>query len=110
MRTSLFVLVLCLTALPASAQRLPSNDTPERYTLWFAPDLDKETFRGRESIAVSLSAPSTTITLHADEITFGEVTIEDAGGSQAARVTRASVVALRWWRLFRRPSSPTDRR
>ena len=87
MRTSLFVLVLCLTALPASAQRLPSNVTPERYTLWFAPDLDKETFRGRESIAVSLSAPSTTITLHAAEITFGEVTIEDAGGSQAARVT-----------------------
>jgi aminopeptidase N len=87
MRTSLIALVLCLTSLPAAAQRLPSNVTPERYTLWFAPDLDKETFRGRESIAVSLSAPATTITLHAAEITFGEVTIEDAGGSQAARVT-----------------------
>ena len=40
------------------------------------------TFRGRESIAVTLDAPSTTITLHAAEIAFGEVTIEDAGGSQ----------------------------
>ena len=87
MRTSLVAFILCLTALPSSAQRLPSNVTPERYTLWFAPDLDKETFRGRESIAVSLAAPSTTITLHAAEIAFGEVTVEDAGGLQTARVT-----------------------
>ena len=87
MRTSLVALILCLTALPVSAQRLPSHVTPERYTLWFAPDLDKETFRGRESIAVSLAAPSTTITLHAAEITFSDVTIEDDSGSQTARVT-----------------------
>ena len=87
MRTPILALVLCLTALPATAQRLPGTVVPERYTLWFAPDLDQETFRGRESIAVSLSAPATTITLHAAEITFGEVTIEDAGGSQPATVT-----------------------
>ncbi len=80
MRISLLTLALSLACVPAGAQRLPKVATPEHYTLWFAPDLDKETFRGRESIAVTLAAPSTTITLHAAEITFGEVTIEDAGG------------------------------
>ncbi|MFA5910794.1 MAG: M1 family metallopeptidase [Vicinamibacterales bacterium] len=87
MRTSLAALFLCLATLPAGAQRLPSTATPHAYTLWFAPDLEHETFRGRESIAVTLAAPSASITLHAAEITFGDVTIEDAGGSQAARVS-----------------------
>lgn len=87
MRTSLAALFLCLATLPAGAQRLPSTATPHAYTLWFAPDLEHETFRGRESIAVTLAAPSASITLHAAEITFGDVTIEDAGGAQAARVS-----------------------
>ena len=87
MRTSLVAFILCLTCVPAGAQRLPTTVTPEQYTLWFAPDLAQETFRGRESIAVTLAAPSTSITLHAAEITFGDVTIEDAGGSQVARVS-----------------------
>lgn len=82
MRTSLLTLALCLATLPAGAQRLPATATPTRYTLWFAPDLDKEIFRGRETIDVTLATPSTTITLHAAEITFGEVTVLDAGGSQ----------------------------
>ncbi len=87
MRTSLAALFLCLATLPAGAQRLPSTATPHAYTLWFAPDLEHETFRGRESIAVTLAAPSASITLHAAEITFGDVTIEDAGGAQDARVS-----------------------
>jgi aminopeptidase N len=78
---------LLLSVSSAVAQRLPSGVTPTHYTLWFAPDLDKATFRGRESIAVTLTAPSSTITLHAAEITFGEVRIEDAGGSQTATVS-----------------------
>ena len=87
MRTAFATLALCLSCLPAAAQRLPANVTPQRYTLWFAPDLDQATFRGRESIAVMLAAPSTSITLHAAEITFGDVTIDDAKGSQPAKVT-----------------------
>jgi aminopeptidase N len=83
-----WVLTVALAgAAPAVAQRLPGGVTPTNYTLWFAPDLEKETFRGRESIAVTLAAPATAITLHAAEITFGEVTITDAAGTQPARVT-----------------------
>jgi puromycin-sensitive aminopeptidase len=78
---------LILTVTSALAQRLPGGVTPTSYTLWFAPDLDNATFRGRESIAVTLAAASTSITLHAVEITFGEVTIEAAGATQTAKVS-----------------------
>lgn len=87
MRTLPLAAALCLAALPATAQRLPAGVTPTHYTLWFAPDLEKETFRGRETIAVTLAAPATSITLHAAEISFGEVTVTDEGGAQQARVT-----------------------
>jgi aminopeptidase N len=70
----------------ASAQRLSDAVTPEHYTLWFAPDLEKETFRGRAAIRVALRAPSRSITLHAAEIQFGDVTIVAAGLTQNAQV------------------------
>jgi aminopeptidase N len=79
-----FILFL---ASPAGAQRLPGNVVPEHYTLWFAPDLEKETFRGRESIDVVLTERSPMITLHAAEITFSEVKITSGGRTQTARVT-----------------------
>ena len=74
-------------ATPATAQRLPGTVIPDHYTLWFEPDLAKETFRGRESIRVTLTEPTTSITLHAAEITFGEVTITSGGRTQIAKVT-----------------------
>ncbi len=78
-RVTRVLLFLVLIAVPASAQRLPGNVVPEHYSLWFAPDLEKETFRGRESIDVVLTEPSTTVTLHAAEIDFSEVTITSGG-------------------------------
>ncbi len=71
---------------PAFAQRLPAGVTPEHYTLWFAPDLEKATFRGREAIEVRLDTPASAVTLHAAEITFGEVEIEAGGRTQTATV------------------------
>jgi aminopeptidase N len=76
-----------IAATPAAAQRLPGTVVPDHYTLWFEPDLAKETFRGRESIRVTLTEPTTSITLHAAEITFGEVTITAGGRTQTATVT-----------------------
>src|SRR5262245_18786833 len=77
-----------LLAAPAVAQRLPGGVTPEHYTLWFAPDLAKATFRGRETIRVQVARPTTTITLHAAEITFDEVSVTAGGRTQRARVTQ----------------------
>ena len=88
MRKLLLVCSLVLAvAAPAAAQRLPGTVVPESYMLWFAPDLQKDTFRGRETIAVHLKEPAAAITLHAAEIQFGEVRIEAGGRMQTARVT-----------------------
>ncbi len=85
-------LVIALTVLlswsgSVSAQRLPGNVTPDHYTLWFAPDLQNATFRGRETVQVDVKAATSAVTLHAAEIQFGDVTITAGGRTQAARVT-----------------------
>ncbi len=86
MRIAVLLVVLLLTALPAAAQRLPAGATPEHYTLSFAPDLTAATFRATAAIRVRLSSASTTITMHAAELTFDEVSIETAAGRQVAAV------------------------
>ena len=87
MRRAVFVVVLYLLAAPVAAQRLPDTVIPEHYTLWFAPDLSKATFRGRETIRVQVKSPTTAMTLHAAEIAFVDAVVEGGGASQAARVT-----------------------
>jgi aminopeptidase N len=79
--------VLFFISSPAVAQRLSGTVIPDHYTLWFAPDLAKATFRGRETIRVQLKSPASSITLHAAEIAFVDAAVETAGGSQVARVT-----------------------
>jgi aminopeptidase N len=87
-KAALLTLVLFVSAAsPAAAQRLAGTVVPEHYTLWFAPNLAKATFRGRETIRVQLKTAAASITLHAAEIDFVEVVIEAGGMSQAARVT-----------------------
>src|SRR5688572_19488365 len=87
MRTLSAVVFAMLLALPAAAQRLSDTVVPEHYTLWFAPDLEKETFRGRETIQAVVTQPTASVTLHAAEIQFGEVRITSEGRTQTARVT-----------------------
>src|SRR5688500_686650 len=81
------VVAALVLASPAAAQRLSDTVVPEHYTLWFAPDLAKETFRGRETIQAVVTQPTTSVTLHAAEIQFGEVRITSGGRTQTARVT-----------------------
>jgi aminopeptidase N len=87
LRSVRFGLLLLLFSVPAAAQRLPGNVLPEHYTLSFTPDLEQETFKGRESIRVTVTEPTTSITLHSAEIQFGEVTITAGGRTQKAQVT-----------------------
>src|SRR5262245_53885202 len=83
----LALLALMVTASAAIAQRLPTGVTPTHYTLWFAPDLERATFRGRETIDVTLQRPTTTMTLNAAEIEFGTVTIDAGGRRQTPHIT-----------------------
>ena len=88
MRDVLVLLALILAgAQPAAAQRLTDAVIPEHYTLWFAPDLAKETFRGRATIRAVATQASNSITLHSAELEFGEVKITSGGRTQIARVT-----------------------
>ena len=111
---ALLTAILALFASVVSADRLPASVVPTHYTLWFAPDLKAATFRGRETIEVTVVNPSTAITLNAAEIDFGEVTIAAGGQSQTARVTldakneTATLKVARTIPKGRRPSrSPT---
>ena len=87
MRKAAFLVLFFFVTSPAAAQRLSGNVIPEHYALWFAPDLAKATFRGRETIRVQLKSPATAVTLHAAEIEFVEAMIDAGGRSQTARVT-----------------------
>jgi aminopeptidase N len=81
------LLAVLVATAPAAAQRLSDSVIPEHYTLWFAPDLENETFRGRQTIQAVVTQSTTTVTLHAAEIQFGEVRITSPGGTQTARVS-----------------------
>ncbi len=83
---ALAFLLFCATAL-ASAQRLPANVVPEHYDLTLTPDLKKATFSGEEVIRVRVLAPTDSITLHAAEIEFLEVTVRQGKASHPAQVT-----------------------
>src|SRR2546428_5223774 len=86
LRTSwAFAIVWVLTS-PAFAQRLSGTVVPDHYTLWFAPDFQKDNFRGRATIEVQLKEPARAITLHAAELTFQAVRIASGGRTQDARV------------------------
>ncbi len=81
------LLPMLLLAGPATAERLSGATVPEHYTLWFAPNLQNATFRGRATIRVHLSAASTTVTLHATELAFTQVRITAGARTQTARVS-----------------------
>ncbi len=71
--TLLFAALLTSFGCTLQAQRLPSGVHPEHYSLALTPDLKAATFKGSETIDVTLDAPSATITLNAIEIQFGSV-------------------------------------
>ena len=79
--------VTLLTALPASAQRLPTTVTPSHYDLAFVVDLNRERFEGTETIHVRVGEPTSKVVLNAFEIQFHDVTIGTGAAAQAATVT-----------------------
>src|SRR5712691_7801371 len=87
LRTFAILTVALLTALPASAQRLPTIVTPDHYDLAFAIDLGHERFEGTETIRVQVAEPTPLVVLHALDIQFREVTIGAGASAQTATVT-----------------------
>ena len=77
------------TLLPifAAGQRLPKLATPENYKLSFAPDFQKDTFAGEETIQLRIVQPTSQIVLNSAEIEFQEVTVASGGTLQRVKVT-----------------------
>jgi aminopeptidase N len=71
----------------AAAQRLPEVARPDNYKLTFAPDLDKATFEGDETITLHVLKSTSEITLNAVDIDFHDVSIMSGGATQKAKVT-----------------------
>ena len=68
--------------------RLPRTVVPSRYDIRLEPDLTTLTFRGEETIAVSVAEPVHEIVLNAVELAIDEAVVVDARGrEQRATVT-----------------------
>jgi aminopeptidase N len=81
------IAILLVSALPASAQRLPREIVPEHYDLAFVVDLARERFEGTETIRVEVAEPTARVVLHAVELDLRQVTIGDGAAAQTATVT-----------------------
>jgi aminopeptidase N len=88
MKRSFLILMFALLAVSlASAQRLPEVAAPDNYKLTFAPDLEKATFTGDETISLRVLKATSEITLNSAEIEYQDVTITSGGATQKAKFT-----------------------
>ncbi len=79
--------LLVAAALPVCAQRLPAIAIPSHYSLKLAPNLKAATFAGTETIDVTLTAPSATVTLNSAEIKILHVGARAGGVVQQGNVS-----------------------
>ena len=83
----LVVVAGLLASCPAMAQRLPGGATPDHYALIVNINFPTDSYEGDETIDLTMSKPSNTITLNALEIDFHEVTVTAGGQTQTAKVS-----------------------
>src|SRR5437660_10796679 len=86
LKNSICVLfVFALVPVFAAAQRLPEGVAPQHYSVTFAPDLQKATFSGEETIQVQVLKPVSAVTLNAAELQFQEAGITQGDVSQVVQ-------------------------
>ncbi len=78
---------LTLVAGIARGQRLPRTVVPEHYQLAFAPDFEKDTFTGEETIDVRVLEATAGVTLNAIELEFQDAEIFAGNATQKATAT-----------------------
>src|SRR5215469_6845771 len=66
--------------------RLPKNVKPRRYELRLEPDLKAFTFKGDESVAITVAEPTREIVLNALELEIDAAGVEGAGRQVKASV------------------------
>ncbi|GAB7129738.1 M1 family metallopeptidase [Silvimonas sp. JCM 19000] len=93
MRAVLFPLVLTLAGLvPAAhaaaiATQLPLGVSPTHYDVSITPHARTLEFDAQTTASISISAPTRSITLNAQDLVFSRVTLSGPGGRQRAKVS-----------------------
>ena len=87
LKSHIFAFILVLIPALAAAQRLPEGVTPQHYNLFFAPDLQKATFSGEETIDIQVLKPASTITLNSADLEFQLAEVTQGGKPQAAQTS-----------------------
>jgi puromycin-sensitive aminopeptidase len=90
--------------------RLPRTVVPVRYDLRLEPDLTTLTFRGEETIAVTVGEPVTEITLNAVELTITDAVIETGRGESLSGVVTTEEDTERARIRFGRAVAPGPRK
>jgi puromycin-sensitive aminopeptidase len=83
--------------------RLPRVVIPTRYDIRLEPDLTTLTFRGEETIAVSIEEPVGEVVLNAVELAIDEAVIVDGRGREQRAIVRLDEVAERCHLAFAEP-------
>ncbi len=78
---------LLLPSTGAAAQRLPGLARPQHYTLQLTPNLQTATFKGDETIDLTLAEAADSIVLNAWQLRVGQVTALAGGNSLTAAVS-----------------------
>ena len=86
--------ILALCGLPAVASAARTDDvtpdvTPERYLLSLSPNAARHSFAGRETIELTVAAPTRTLTLDAAGLTVTEARVSAGDASLTATTTTA---------------------
>ncbi len=69
-------LSLATSAYAGEQGRLPTGVTPTHYVLHVAPNAQKLTFTGEETVSIIVSKPSTTLTLNAADLSIANVKLD----------------------------------
>ena len=87
LKSHFIVFIVALIPTLATAQRLPEGVTPQHYSLSFAPDLQKASFSGEETIDVQMLKPASTITMNSAELEFQLAEITQGDKTQTAQTS-----------------------
>lgn len=95
-RLTILAAAAIATASSAAPGRLPAGVTPVHYAISVAPDAEKLSFSGSETITLNVSAPTATITLNAVDLAISSAAIDGVTASAVQPDAKAQTVKLRF--------------